>query len=126
MIHVVCEAISARLIVTTYWGSLCSRFVAACCICACVLMLYGLVGKQECGVWALQSLSTAMQLYCWLFVFECHYWLSHISDSTLTAPSWFLSDFKDHRQRIPKNCYKTIFGKISTEDIFFPTYTHYK
>ena len=26
---------------------------------------------------------------------------------------------KDHRQRIPKNCYKTIFGKINTEEIFF-------
>jgi len=28
-------------------------------------------------------------------------------------------DVKDHRQRIPKNCYKTIFRKINTEDIFF-------
>ena len=26
--------------------------------------------------------------------------------------------FKDHRQRIPKNCYKTIFRKINTEEIF--------
>ena len=26
---------------------------------------------------------------------------------------------KDHRQRIPKNCYKTIFRKINTEEIFF-------
>jgi len=33
--------------------------------------------------------------------------------------------FKDHRQRIPKNCYKTIFRKINTEEIFYPTYTHY-
>ena len=27
--------------------------------------------------------------------------------------------FKDHRQRIPKKCYKTIFRKINTEEIFF-------
>jgi len=27
--------------------------------------------------------------------------------------------FKDHRQRIPKNCYKMIFRKINTEEIFF-------
>jgi len=26
---------------------------------------------------------------------------------------------KDHRQRIPKNSYKTIFRKINTEEIFF-------
>ena len=26
--------------------------------------------------------------------------------------------FKDHRQRIPKNCYKTIFRKINTEEFF--------
>ena len=27
--------------------------------------------------------------------------------------------FKNHRQRIPRYCYKTIFRKINTEEIFF-------
>jgi len=27
--------------------------------------------------------------------------------------------FKDHRQRIPKNCYKTLFRKTNTEELFF-------
>jgi len=38
-----------------------------------------------------------------------------------STPVWNQSvpSLKDHRQRIPKNCYKTIFRKINTEEIFF-------
>jgi len=42
--------------------------------------------------------------------------LSWVGDETLAVAA---EDFKDHRQRIPKNCYNTIFRKINTEEIFF-------
>ena len=34
-------------------------------------------------------------------------------------PSTYSHGVKDHRQRIPKNCYKMILRKINTEEMFF-------
>jgi len=64
----------------------------------------------------LSILSTTLQFQCTNYLcWEVSQW-----------PYLFMCLLKIIGKEFPKNCYKTIFRKISTEEIFFPTYTHYK